>query len=67
VFDFAYLENFPAIGEFPESGKKKIRRFFMILSIWSTWTIFDVTKVIGKILLGVFPICGIVNFHFPPV
>jgi hypothetical protein len=51
VFDFVYLENFPAIGDFPGAENMKneavFREFFEMVNLDE---IFYVMKVVGKIL-----------------
>jgi hypothetical protein len=65
VFDFAHPQNFPATGSFSGAENSKneavFREFFEIVNLDE---IFYVTKVVGKILRGVFLIGRIVNFHF---
>jgi hypothetical protein len=65
VFDFAHLKNFPATGGFLRAENRKneavFREFFEMVNLYE---IFYVMKVVGKILVGVFLIGRIVNFHF---
>jgi hypothetical protein len=67
VFDFSYLENFPATGGFTGAKNRKneavFREFFEMVNLYE---IFYVMKVVGKILWGVFLIGRIVYFNFHP-
>jgi hypothetical protein len=68
VIDFAHLKNFSATGGFSGAENRKneavFREFFEMVNLDE---IFYVTKVVGKILRGVFLIDRIVNFHFRPI
>jgi hypothetical protein len=49
VFDFAHLENFPAIGGFPGAENRKNEAvFFMIFSKWSGTKFFMLRKLSEK-------------------
>jgi hypothetical protein len=65
VNDFARLKKFPATGCFSGAENRKneavFREFFEMVNLDE---IFYVTKVVGKILRGLFLIGRIVNFHF---
>ncbi len=68
MIDFAHLENFSATGGFSGAENRKneavFREFFEMVNLDE---IFYVMKVVGKILVGVFLISRIVNFHFRPI
>ncbi len=65
MIDFAHLENFPATGGFSGAENMKnetvFREFFEMVNLDE---IFYVTKVVAKILRGIFLIDRIVNFNF---
>jgi hypothetical protein len=58
------LKNFPATGGYSEAENRKNEVVFReSFEMDTLYEIFYVTKVVGKILLGVFLIDRIVNFH----
>ncbi len=65
MFILATWKNFPITEDFYKAMKRKNKAFFRNFETSvNLYEIFHVMKVVGKILLGIFHIDRIVNFHF---